>query len=627
MYFLALLLSIVAIAAVMRQNARIDALEKYINGGKPIVTPSGQSTTSARAQVQAATTTAPASPTATIPVSKPILTPKQSEENSGKLLGKIGIAAVLVGMAYFLKYAFDNNWIGYTGRVMIGILVGVAFIAIGQYLRKKYTNYSDMLMGGGSAILYLSIFSAYAFYNIISAPTAGLLMFCVVALTFAISIYNATISLALIGIIGGFAVPFLVNSNENIMMVLFMYMTILNLGVLGISFFKKWPKLNVASFVGTVINFAAWYGDYYNSAVMGPVLLFCFVTFLIFLVASVARGVTAGIKADESDYILMGANAFVFAGIAYALLDPQYSHVLGFGAVFIAAIYIVIAFLVNKANPEDKALNIFLPGLAVVFLSIAVPLQFNGEWVAVAWMVESIFLYGIASMISNRGFQVMGVIVYSLGLGNFLIWSLSQFGKANFVPIFNSTFAILILGVVIAYVIAYMYKRFGSTSTEIQLRGIMVFVVIANILTIYGLSSQIILYHQEQSRMLSVTYNEEVKQAQLYSGGYDNSVTNQQVHTKYFGELSKLRNQSNTLVSILWTLYAAALTGIGFARRISSARRLGLALFIITAIKVLFDIWSLGQLYRVISLIGFGVIALVASFAYAKYKDRLKAIV
>ena len=81
------------------------------------------------------------------------------------------------------------------------------------------------------------------------------------------------------------------------------------------------------------------------------------------------------------------------------------------------------------------------------------------------------------------------------------------------------------------------------------------------------------------------------------------------------------------VVSIVWALYAAMLTVIGFAKKYVSVRRMGLILFIITACKVVIDVWNLGELYRVVSFIVFGAIALTASFMYVKYKDRLKQIV
>ena len=43
-------------------------------------------------------------------------------------LNRIGITAVLIGVSYFLKFAFDNNWIGPAGRVAIGLLAGLAIV-------------------------------------------------------------------------------------------------------------------------------------------------------------------------------------------------------------------------------------------------------------------------------------------------------------------------------------------------------------------------------------------------------------------------------------------------------------------------------------------------------------------
>ena len=111
---------------------------------------------------------------------------------------------------------------------------------------------------------------------------------------------------------------------------------------------------------------------------------------------------------------MLGADALGFVLIGYTILNPQYHGLLGYASVFVAIIYMVVAFIVNKANPGDKTLNVFLPGLAVTFLSIAVPLQFSGPWIAVAWFVEAVVLYVIASFIANRGFQIMGVVVYVL---------------------------------------------------------------------------------------------------------------------------------------------------------------------------------------------------------------------
>lgn len=549
-----------------------------------------------------------------------------SEEFSGRLLGRIGIAAVILGVSFFLKYAFDNNWVGPTGRVMVGVIIGIVLLSLGQYLRRKYLGYSDLLMGGGIGVLYLSMFSAFAFYHLISSLTAGILMLLVTILSFVISIVNATNVLAIVGVIGGLSTPFLLHSGNNEMVKLFTYLIILDLGVLGISFFKRWPVLVVVSFIGTILNFISWFGGYYSQSFILPTVIFCFVIFIIFLVSAIARAIVVKTVTDNLNYFVLGANAFFIGSAVYILLQPNHSNILGFISVFISIIYMISAFMVNKFNSEDKTINIFLPGLAVTFLSIAIPLQFSGPWVAVFWLVESVFLYIIASTISNRGFQVMGVVVYVLGLLNVFFYNYPTL-DSKFIAIFNTNFVILILAIAVAYIIAFMYYKFGSRTVDIQKRGIIVFAIIANILTVYAFTSQIIFYHS--SKILALEEQKTIldKNNALYDSDYNNSQQRQQLLSDLYKERSLIGNKSNTYVSIFWVLYAAVLTAIGFGRRLALARRLGLALFIITAFKVVVDVWSLGQIYRIVSLTVLGIVALSASFFYVKYRDRLDKII
>ena len=134
------------------------------------------------------------------------------EESSGKILGRIGIGALVLGIAFFLKYAFDNNWIGYTGRVLIGVLIGITLISIGQYIRKKYEVFSEFMFGGGITILYLSFYAAHSFYNLIDSLNTGILMVLVTALTFVLSFINKNNKLAVLAVIGGFLTPFIIDS-------------------------------------------------------------------------------------------------------------------------------------------------------------------------------------------------------------------------------------------------------------------------------------------------------------------------------------------------------------------------------------------------------------------------------
>ena len=86
----------------------------------------------------------------------------------GKLLNRIGALALIIGLGFFLKYAFDNNWISETVRVLIGASVG--FISLGLAYRthqKGFQIFSQGLIGAGISILYLSVYASFNFYALV----------------------------------------------------------------------------------------------------------------------------------------------------------------------------------------------------------------------------------------------------------------------------------------------------------------------------------------------------------------------------------------------------------------------------------------------------------------------------
>jgi uncharacterized membrane protein len=586
------ILFIVLIVFIVHQNSRINSIEASLKG--KIVT----KTEAVREEVKEDTTTQLEVKVAEVEPKSETKKDVSGEEVSGRILGRLGIAAVIIGVAFFLRYAFANNWVGPAGRVAIGILLGIIILAIGQFLRKKYLQFSDLLMGGGLVVLYLSIFSAHTFYHLVDPMIAFFGMILVTAIGVAISIINATKTLSVLALIGGFCTPFLIGMTELSAWTTFTYITILNAGTLGVLSYKKWPTLVLVSLIGTHIYFGVWLFSSYNDSLLVPTLIFILVQFLILNASSLIRIIKEKATATQIDYAVLALTALSFALVTYYLLMPEYKHFVSIGSVLVSGFYAVIALIAYRENPKDRTINIFLPGLAVAFLTAAVPIEFSGQWIAAWWFVEAVVLYIVASTSSSRGFQIMGVIVYMLGLCDLFIYLLTYERPGDFMVFFNGHFIMLAMAIIVAYVIAGIYHRYGSTSPDIQKRGVAVFVVLANILTLYALTTQIIMYYEVQ-----------------LSGDLV-SISREQV-----------MNLSNTSVSILWAIYAAFLTFIGFAKRYPAVRRMGLTLFIITAFKVVIDVWSLGEIYRIVSFIVFGIIALAASFVYVRYKDRLKDIV
>jgi uncharacterized membrane protein len=77
-------------------------------------------------------------------------------------------------------------------------------------------------------------------------------------------------------------------------------------------------------------------------------------------------------------------------------------------------------------------------------------------------------------------------------------------------------------------------------------------------------------------------------------------------------------------LSVAWAGYAAALIAVGIRRRYAPLRYFGIGTFLATIIKVLVvDLSELERLYRVLSVAALGLLLLVASFLYQRYRDRL----
>ena len=180
-------------------------------------------------------------------------------------LNRIGIAAMLIGVSYFLKYAFENNWIGPGGRIGIGLLCGIALILWSERFRTRgHDVFSYSLKAVGIGTLYLSLWGAFQVYHLIPASAAFVAMILVTASTIALALSQNAELLATFAMVGGFATPALLSTGQNHEAVLFCYIALLDLGILLMAIVKPWRRLLWGSFAGTIVLYVGWYSSYYT---------------------------------------------------------------------------------------------------------------------------------------------------------------------------------------------------------------------------------------------------------------------------------------------------------------------------------------------------------------------------
>jgi len=169
-------------------------------------------------------------------------------------LNRIGIAALLIGVSYFLKFAFENNWIGPAGRVTIGLLAGVAVVLWSERFRSRgYRIFSYSLKAVGIGTLYLSLWAAFQIYSLIPGGVAFVAMLAVTSATGVMAVTQDAEILAAFALSGGFTTPFLLSTGQNRELALFSYVALLDLAALALVVFKPWRRLLLLAYAGTLL--------------------------------------------------------------------------------------------------------------------------------------------------------------------------------------------------------------------------------------------------------------------------------------------------------------------------------------------------------------------------------------
>jgi uncharacterized membrane protein len=565
MYFLLFIFVFIAFAYL---NGRINTLERLFRSNySPRPSPVEAQNAAQQSQVQQQTTVAAQSAQSAISVASgntPSTSPQVSgEELSGQWLGRVGVFAVFAGVAFFLQYAFSNNLIGPAGRIAIGFIISIAFLVLGGVLVKKYRWYASLLSGAGIAILYVTIACAHVFYHFIPASVALGLMLATTAMSVFLSLKISVRTLATVGIVGGFLTPLFVDfalSPSDLLV----YYVLFNIGILAVSYTKRWPALTVISFTGTALSVFRWIAMYYNeSQYLWTLISFITIYFLIFLASTLTHHIVRREESSTGDIVMVAVNGLGYFAICWSLMTVTYHDLMGYFALAMAALYFAIGYLCHIYNARNVALNIALPALGVVFVSIAIPLHFDAHWITLAWILEAVTLYTISFKIRNPQLQILGAGVFGVGALHALTAVTAP------VAFFNAQFAISIVCIVAAYYIAYLYRSYPDRvrTADSVTHAVGVFVTYATIFTIYALTNEI-------GTLLA--YNS---------------------------------NQLNAAVSIFWAVYAIALMALGISYRARMFRMLSLALFALTALRIFIDLWALGEIYRIVTFIVFGAIA------------------
>lgn len=490
------------------------------------------------------------------------------ERIGGNWFNRIGMLAIAVGVAMFLKYAFDNEWIGPWGRVLIGLAIGSGFLASGELLRRRgYESYSAGLSGGGILILYLSIYASFAFYQLIGQPAAFAMMALVTAAAALLSARYNALPIAVLGLIGGFLTPILLSTGVDNQVGLFGYIALLDAGVLALAYRKQWRSLNYMAFAATTLMMTAWLIEWYDWSArtkLGTTIFFLTLFFGIFALLSVFYNIINREPARWLDLVLTFLNAIFYFGVSYVLLDDDYEKYLGLFAVLVSAFYLGLGYLTYQRDREDRLLIYTFLGLAFLFLVLAVPIQFEQRWVTMGWAIEGAILTYIGLRADDRTSRYAALGVFAIATLHWFLFDVESFwfSEGPVALLLNRrafSGAVLILSLAASARFYRLYESKVEADERETINGL--FVLGANALSVILLSMEANDYFDQRIQGQAAQDQNEAAR--------------------------RIDNSRQFTLTALWSVYGAALLGIGIARKLRLLRYAALALFTFAAFKVI----------------------------------------
>lgn len=342
------------------------------------------------------------------------------------ILSKVAITVLVIGIAFFVKYAIDKNWINEIARVAIGILCGGIVLGFAHRLRAKFKAFSSVLVAGGISIFYFTIGIAFHQYHIFNQTTAFVIMLLITGFSVFISVVYDRVELAALSIIGGFATPFMVSTGQGNYIVLFSYVLILDAGMLVLAYLRKWNLINVLAYVFTMLLYFGWLQIKVTGQLHAPykgAIVFGAVFYVLFIVMNIIHNLKEKKKFGVLDLSILISNTFIFYGVGMQILSYWHPELKGTFSGLLAGFNLACSWLLYKKFKADTKLVYLMIGLTLTFVTLIAPVQLHGNYITIFWALESVLLIWLAQKSGIVMYRLASVIItFLMGISLLMDW-------------------------------------------------------------------------------------------------------------------------------------------------------------------------------------------------------------
>lgn len=303
---------------------------------------------------------------------------------------KLGALLLLIAFGWFASYAFLHNWIGPMGRIILGVVAGVAFMGFGTWRMHKYLQQGSIFLVLGSTVVLLTLFAARELYDFFTPTTALVAMFVTAAFVAFMSVRVNSKILGLISLALSAIAPFFTNMPSPNYVWLFSYLAVVTIGVLWIVVLTGWRELTFAALLLVVAySWQHLMPSYIASQDIAIDLVWFSYGFAVLFFIISLLGMLGILKGDknnsEVDMVTAAANGLLLLGWILRAAPEDWKSVIMLGCVvaFAAAALMVL----KKTN--NRIPFYVTVGTAIVFLAAATAIEIEGTRLVIAYTIES----------------------------------------------------------------------------------------------------------------------------------------------------------------------------------------------------------------------------------------------
>ncbi len=337
---------------------------------------------------------------------------------------RLGVVIVVAAVGFGLRLSIDRGWVPPLGRVVLGLLAGAGMIAAGlRLLGPKYRLFGQGMIGGGLAALYFSLFAAHQLYALIPALAAFVFMALVTLGAGVIAVSVNSILVAVLGIIGGYATPFILTGTDAGFVSFYTYLAFLRVGILGIAHWRRWVLLNYLGLVFTYVHVGLSLRHYGNGQ-FWQVMPFLVLFFVLYSALIVIYNLRTGGRSSLIELGGLLANSAVFFLIGFGLVQRTFRQ--EWAAVItlaLAAFYILLVFVFLRRGLVDRPLLLFLLALSGFYVGVTMPVLLSHQWLTASWALQALLMLWLGRKLDSRFLRYLSYALYA-----FVIWRMVFFG-------------------------------------------------------------------------------------------------------------------------------------------------------------------------------------------------------